>query len=148
MPSCRQAGTRTTPAKVEFSHHSKKRVHPAGHLCGRRFPKSLMSRGKKYITMSSSNPQANITFVNYATNEIQILQAGGVMGTVPAAPDDSNPVSETITVSPNIEISIQGNVSQSWYAVCNVPANKVVDGITVSNNVIWGVNAQCNISPA
>jgi hypothetical protein len=32
--------------KVEFSHHLKKRVHPAGHLCGRRFLKSLMSRRK------------------------------------------------------------------------------------------------------
>ncbi len=44
--------------KVEFSHHLKKRVHPAGLLSGRRLLKSLMSRKKNLFMTNQEMPNA------------------------------------------------------------------------------------------
>ncbi|PJJ07661.1 glucanosyltransferase [Flavobacterium sp. 1] len=92
-----------------------------------------------------SAPNAAITVNNYATCNIQIVQQGVVMGTVSAATDGDNPVSASIQVNSGVAISIQGYVNSNWDAVCGVPASNVVDGITVSNDVDWGTNVQCNL---
>jgi hypothetical protein len=90
----------------------------------------------------------SITIENYAENEIQITQYDTVFDNV-AAGSKTSPTSKTINVLSGAALSIQGKVKKQgiyeWYNVCGVAAKNIKKGITIKNNVTWGVYAGCNV---
>lgn len=89
-------------------------------------------------------PQVNVTVKNYSTgSSINVVQNNNVMGTVAAASSPTTPATAVISVSPGVEILLQGP-APGYAACCMVPAASVAAGITISNNVQWG-NGSCNL---
>jgi len=85
---------------------------------------------------------ASITVMNYADRQLQVVQNGDVLHSLPPAIANNNP-----SVTPVIADSTQEffilDQSSNWALVCKIAANRLKDGSIVSNNVTWG-NA-CNV---
>lgn len=103
------------------------------------WPSSLLPL-KTYLA-----PSASITVKNYATYPIQLVQDSAVIGTVDAAVSGTEPSSGIINAAPGADLYMQSQVQNSWDAVCYLPADKVKAGITVKNDVSWGVHAVCPV---
>jgi Glucanosyltransferase len=88
-------------------------------------------------------PDTSVTFMNYSTYAVAVVQGDYVYGTV-AAGGAFNPTSQTFTVSRSLETDILCP-SQGWAIVCRVARNTLTNGNTVANNVDWG--GACNVTP-
>jgi hypothetical protein len=91
-------------------------------------------------------PNINIIIKNYSPSVLKALQSGSVLADLPAG-TPSNPTSTKVMVSGAVNLLIQQEESpQQWISVCQVAANKLIDGLVVQTNVPWGDGVACNIS--
>ncbi|MCA6363111.1 MAG: hypothetical protein IM638_08730 [Bacteroidetes bacterium] len=92
-----------------------------------------------------STTVVSVTVENYSTSSsIVVVQNGHVMGSVAAATSDQTPASATVSVTPGVDLLIQGP-APSYNMCCKVSAADVTAGITISNNITWGSGAVCMI---
>lgn len=86
-----------------------------------------------------------VTVENYSTTSaINVVQNGNVMGTIPEAPSETIPAIAIVSVTPGVQILIQGP-APDYSACCQMVGTSVVSGITISNNVAWGIGTSCSL---
>lgn len=88
-----------------------------------------------------------VTFNNYGSQEVVVMQSGQVVGTLPPVV----PIlytSTALSIDPSKEVQIQQQVQGGLTApVCSVPANQLENGDVVDDNLSWGPSVSCNITP-
>lgn len=88
-----------------------------------------------------------VTFNNYGSEAVDVVQSGKVVGTLPPVV----PITYTSTplkIDPTKEVQILQQVQGGLTAaVCSVPANQLREGDVVDDNLSWGQGVACNISP-
>jgi hypothetical protein len=85
-----------------------------------------------------SPPSAQITFENYSTDAITVVQQGAVMG-VMLPGSQTSPVSTVIMIDPALEVDLLDNTPPNiWAFVCKVAAGTLSSGSTVTDNIQWG----------
>jgi len=88
-----------------------------------------------------------VTFNNYGTEAVVVMQSGEVIATLPPVVPITY-TSTALVIDPGKEVHIQQQVQGGLTAaVCAVPANQLKNGDVVDDNLAWGEGVACNITP-
>jgi hypothetical protein len=89
----------------------------------------------------------NVTFNNYGPEAVVVVQGGIIIGTLPPVVPIAY-TSTTLAIDPTTEVFIQQQVQGGLATpVCSVAVNTLREGDIVDDNISWGPNVTCNITP-